>query len=650
MAIDGVSQVKINALTDKLLTNDDDKQITKKELFSFVSENAFEFVSFGLSSTEIQDEIIKALDKNYVGDNQDGGTTEAKDEPDFLKQYNELKEKVDKLQEELDGYISVRADLVIEQEAAQKELEAQENKYTELQQQLKQENETYKKVIDSITETTQNLEADVARKQQDAVYEAMSSYNPAQDGEWNEYVQKYMGDLNITSQFMGTLLTLTNKSEFLEAGLNTLGANLSAQAKLVNTAAVNYADVTQRIADTDDLIETTSVSLDAAKEELSKSIFSLISEQEMAFVTQQNLDLAEKLPDGKPRYIFAKGKEDGIFHIYDMAQGASLARQYGTDGGFDIICSGNGYINDFTDGGEDEYFYFDDCNQMAQGCCSYTTCSPLSLDLNGDGVKTSSKVIDYDIDGDGKLDKINDSADAVLVFDKDHDGIAGANGSEAFGNNTDLDGDGKADGYKDGFEALKALAKKEGLIGGNDNTLDEKDLKILEEKWGLGIKKGGYTDKTSSLADSGISEINLAQTNETTLEDNFDGNGNQLMRQDGATFKINGKTREYADIWHKKLDEDSVSSAEIDSASSSALSLNFDEVNEEISKNIAKGDSTKLESAMSEQKSQAMFDSNLFKGIGNDKFNEFKKQQAQEAEQKEAEKLEKEKLEEKNKK
>ena len=74
------------------------------------------------------------------------------------------------------------------------------------------------------------------------------------------------------------------------------------------------------------------------------------------------------------------------------------------------------------------------------------------------------------------MDRINDSADAVLVFDKDGDGISGKDGSECFGNNTDLDGDGKADGYKDGFEALKALAQKFGLVNGeDDNVLDEND-------------------------------------------------------------------------------------------------------------------------------------------------------------------------------
>jgi len=172
--------------------------------------------------------------------------------------------------------------------------------------------------------------------------------------------------------------------------------------------------------------------------------------------------------------------------------------------------------------------------------------TPLTFDLNGDGVKTSDKVVDYDIDGDGKKDKINDVADGTLCI------RGGKDGKDLFGDNTDLDGDGKADGFKDGFAALKALAKKEGLINGKDDmVLDAKDIKILEEKYDFGMKTDGYNSKAKSLEELGITEINLASTDETTSQDNFDGQGNLLMEQEGATFKLNGEDREYADIWHE---------------------------------------------------------------------------------------------------
>lgn len=173
------------------------------------------------------------------------------------------------------------------------------------------------------------------------------------------------------------------------------------------------------------------------------------------------------------------------------------------------------------------------------------------------------------------MDKINNSADAVLVFDKDGDGISGKDGSECFGDNTDLDGDGVKDGFKDGFAALKSLASQYGLIDGkDDNVLDSNDISFLEKEVGFKIKAGGYDSEAQSLFDLGITEINLAQTEETTLTDNFDGMGNQLMQQEGATFKVNGETREYADIWHKKIDEDLENAKKVFGGDSSSFNMN----------------------------------------------------------------------------
>ena len=114
----------------------------------------------------------------------------------------------------------------------------------------------------------------------------------------------------------------------------------------------------------------------------------------------------------------------------------------------------------------------------------------------------------------------------------------------------DLNGDGKADDCKDRFEALKALAAKENLIDGDKDTkLDENDLNFLSEKYGLKMKMG-YTGEAVSLSSLKITEINLANTDETTLIDDFDGKGNQLMTQEGATFVQDGKTKNYADVWN----------------------------------------------------------------------------------------------------
>ena len=88
---------------------------------------------------------------------------------------------------------------------------------------------------------------------------------------------------------------------------------------------------------------------------------------------------------------------------------------------------------------------------------------------------------------------------------------------------------------------------------GSGYMVDEKDIKYLEENYGFKIKANGYTSEAQSLLDLGITQINLATTDETTLYDNFNGRGNQLTTQEGATFIQNGEEKEYADIWHKKI-------------------------------------------------------------------------------------------------
>lgn len=180
--------------------------------------------------------------------------------------------------------------------------------------------------------------------------------------------------------------------------------------------------------------------------------------------------------------------------------------------------------------------------------------SPLSLDLDGDGKLTSDKKVQFDIDGDGKLDTVNDidEGDALLVFDADGDGIAGENGQELLGDNTDLDGDGQADGYKDGFEALEALARKEGLISEGDTELSAQDLKVLQDKYGLRLRRGSLNghDQTFSAAD--IQALRVG-TGASRRESNFDGLGNDVSRRDGAGFvRGDGSTGEMADIWFQK--------------------------------------------------------------------------------------------------
>ncbi len=523
------------------------------------------------------------------------------------------REDVEKLEEEVAALKakleSFDAEMEAKLEAKEKELEAKQAELDEAKEAYEAEQaeldrltklyndnkDAYEDVTDAIEEATKDLEDEMKAEQQSAIYKAMAEYDQEKDGSWESFLNKKLEGVVGGGALSGLIDSLSSKESALLRTLGNLQLQISAQTGLVTAAKGNYANVQAdydaingeitgikaqqaQKADLESQLETKTKELESAVAIVAASgtatvpigdksdmtideIKSKISDKEMAFVEEKGLDLTEKLADGSPKYIFAEGA-DGNYHIYDMSygagnQGATLARLYGEGGGFDIVKSGSGYLNGLQEASENNgrpvYYICGDNLKQFQGC--YGTSSPLSLDLNGDGVKTSENIVDFDIDGDGIVDKINDSADGVLVFDKDGDGISGEDGSECFGDNTDIDGDGKKDGYKDGFEALKAFARDKGLINdADDMVLDADDIKYLEENFGFGIKAGGYTSETQTLTELGITEINLAKTDATSLQDDFDGNGNQLMTQEGATFVQNGETKEYADIWHKKQD------------------------------------------------------------------------------------------------
>ena len=505
-----------------------------------------EYIEAAISLGYTREEAIKELEANDITvdsseyDSSDDDSKEISANTSLKKTIavdkSELPEEVQEMIEEIEG-----------------KLDKNDSEIKDLESKVKKLTEEAEKEIEEAVAKQDKLKDEYDEDSKDAVSSALEEYiaankeNPGSmdKSDLQELIKKGMPNKPDLAEVVASIAAASDLLDEVDDCLEDINKltqeskNLEAQISQLTTKQVT--DCSQIAS----MLEEKGVT---------------ISDEEWNLAETNNLDLSEKMEDGSARYIFAQGQEDGEYHIYDMAQdGASLARLYGENNGYCIVENGNGYIRNYneSENGANTVYSLNDCGELEETQACYSTCSPLSFDLNGDGVKTSDKVIDYDIDGDGEVDKINDSADAVLVFDKDGDGISGADGSECFGNNTDLDGDGKADGFKDGFEALKALATDAGLINGkDDNVLDENDLAVLEKDYGLKMKANGYNSEAQSLADLGITEINLAQTDSTTLTDDFDGNGNQLMQQEGATFTINGETREYADIWHKKQDDE----------------------------------------------------------------------------------------------
>ena len=198
---------------------------------------------------------------------------------------------------------------------------------------------------------------------------------------------------------------------------------------------------------------------------------------------------------------------------------------------------------------------FDDPNYTKAARQIGDLASPLTLDLDGDGKYLSDRKVEFDIDGDGELDTVNDidEGDALLVWDRDNNGVAGEDGTELLGDNTraDFDEDGVPDEFNNGFEALEAMARKEGLIGKDDNELSRDDLDKLHRKYGLAIRRGGLngTDQTS-FSDA---DIEMIRVGVGAVQDEYDieGTTNAVSRREGAEFvRTDGSTGEMVDIWY----------------------------------------------------------------------------------------------------
>lgn len=578
METSGISHTDLIEAAHKLLDKDcktDDGIVTKDEISKFVSSSECNLVSSNISA----DEAIKELSDFFKSDNADSAVKSDSEDP--MQEYTRLQAQITQYNELIgenynpDNPETLGGSLGSKKSALEEKNKALEAQLQEKQKQYEAKKRDFEIGNDNLLEAQKKIEAmgetieyDVKIRQERAVNEAIANYDPEKDGtDWDKYISKECEGA-IDCPLNATLKAMVSNSQLDVARVKSIGNALSQLSNDIVDISDNIVANNKSINSILDMASMTATKRAEAQEALNNCLLSFVSEDEMALATDNNIDLKEKLEDGNPRYIFAKGKEDGAFHIYDMAQGASLARLYGCEGGSlrgdNIVPCGNGYINGFQyleDGSEngEEVFWLTDCGMQSKKAC-YSTSSPLEFDLNGDGNKlNTTKTVQYDIDGDGKLDTINDSLDGILVFDKDGDGISGKDGSEAFGDNTDLDNKNGKDGYKNGFEALAALrdkAVKEGVIQDRgDGKLNADDLKALEENYGLKMKTNGYNSEAKSLADIGITEINISNS-AVSDKQQFDEFGNEIQTQQGATFKINGQEQSYADVWHRKYEKD----------------------------------------------------------------------------------------------
>lgn len=147
---------------------------------------------------------------------------------------------------------------------------------------------------------------------------------------------------------------------------------------------------------------------------------------------------------------------------------------------------------------------------------NYQNATPLMLDLNDDGVHTTSvdQGVAFDIEGNGQVVQTawSDGNDGFLILDVNGDGRINS-GRELFGNGTLLSNGSKA---RDGFEALAQYDKnQDGVIDINDSVFA--NLKVwvdanhdgvssaseLHTLNALGVQNIQLSAKASQLIDNG---------------------------------------------------------------------------------------------------------------------------------------------------
>lgn len=170
-----------------------------------------------------------------------------------------------------------------------------------------------------------------------------------------------------------------------------------------------------------------------------------------------------------------------------------------------------------------------------------TRSSPLTIDLNGDGVRTigysPSRFFDHDANGMLESTAWVDGNDGLLVRDLDRNGTIDS-GRELFGSNTLLSNGNKA---ANGFIALAELDdNQDGLIDASD--VGFADLRIWRDTNGNGRTDA---DELLSLAEGGIVALRTQWSSSSLVDDT-----GQAHKQIGTVVRTDGSSAAMHDVWY----------------------------------------------------------------------------------------------------
>ncbi|AHN28798.1 Alkaline phosphatase [Snodgrassella alvi wkB2] len=168
--------------------------------------------------------------------------------------------------------------------------------------------------------------------------------------------------------------------------------------------------------------------------------------------------------------------------------------------------------------------------------------SPIIIDMNGDGVKTTAqgKHTYFDHDGNGFAENTGwvDSNDALLVLDCNQNGLID-DGKELFGSNTLLSSGKKA---QNGFEALAEFDEnRDGVIDTADSVWSR--LQLWQDKNQNGLVDEG---ELLSLSNTQITAIGLNYLK----GDKKDENGHEHRETSQVTW-ADGHQTDVTDVWFK---------------------------------------------------------------------------------------------------
>ena len=168
--------------------------------------------------------------------------------------------------------------------------------------------------------------------------------------------------------------------------------------------------------------------------------------------------------------------------------------------------------------------------------------SPIIIDMNGDGVKTTAqgKHTYFDHDGNGFAENTGwvDSNDALLVLDRNQNGLID-DGKELFGSNTLLSSGKRA---QNGFEALAEFDEnRDGVIDAADSVWSR--LQLWQDKNQNGLVDEG---ELLSLSNTQITAIGLNYLK----GDKKDENGHEHRETSQVTW-ADGHQTDATDVWFK---------------------------------------------------------------------------------------------------